>query len=81
MKPKTILDLTMEMQQKKSEYQGITYHYAISVFYRIDKNPHGPSHRPIMTIALEQADIGMLAQMLNNDVGGLVKEEGDKWGL
>jgi len=42
-KPKTVLDLIMEMQGKKAEYRGMTYHYAMSVFYRIDRNPHGPS--------------------------------------
>ena len=68
-KPKSVLDLTMEMQGKKSEFQGIIYHYAMSVFYRIDKNPHGPSHRPIMTIALEQADMSMLTKMLGNNAG------------
>jgi len=45
----------MEMQGKKVEYRGMTYHYAMSAFYRIDKNPNGPSHRPIMTIVLEWA--------------------------
>ena len=28
-KPKTVLDLTVEMQGKKAEYQGMTYHYAM----------------------------------------------------
>ena len=37
-KPKNVLDLTMEMQGKKAEYRGMTYHYAMSVFYRIDRN-------------------------------------------
>jgi len=74
-KPKTVLDLTMEMQRKKSEYQGITYHYAMSVFYRIDRNPHGQSHRPIMTVALEQADMGMLARMLDEEAGDLIEAE------
>ena len=75
-KPKTILDLTMEMQGKKAEHQGMTYHYAMSVFYRIDRNPHGPSHRPIMTIALEQTDMGMLAKTLGSEAGELLQAEG-----
>jgi hypothetical protein len=44
-KPKTVLDLTMEMLEKKAEYRVTTYHYAMSVFYRIDRNPHG--HRTV----------------------------------
>lgn len=51
------------------------YHYAMSVFYRIDKNPHGPSHRPIMTIALEQTDMSMLIKMFGNDAGDLLQAE------
>ena len=75
-KPKTVLDLTMEMQGKKAEYRGMTYHYAMSVFYRIDRNPHGPSHRPIMTVALEQADMDMLAKMLGSEAGEFLQAEG-----
>ncbi|MCF7990940.1 MAG: hypothetical protein K9M02_10905 [Thiohalocapsa sp.] len=74
--PKTVLDLTMEMQGTKAERGAMTYHYAMSVFYRIDRNPHGPSHRPIMTIALEQADMGMLAKMLGNQAGELFQAAG-----
>lgn len=75
-KPKTVVELTMEMQGKKAEYRGITYHYAISVFYRIDRNPHGPSHSPIMTIALEQADMSMLVKMFGSESGELLQAEG-----
>lgn len=63
-KPKTVFDVTMEMQGKKDRYQGITYHYAISVFYHRNKNPCGPSGRPVMVIALEQANIGAMAGIL-----------------
>jgi len=80
-KPKIVLDLIMKMQGKKAEYRGITYHYAMSVFYRIDKNPHGPSDRPIMSVALEQADMGMLAKTLGSEVGKLLQSEvGSKMG-
>lgn len=75
-KPKTVFDLTMEMQGKKAEYRGMTYHCAMSVFYRINRNPHGTSHRPIMTVALEQANMGMLAKMLGSEAGELHQAEG-----
>ncbi|WJW74701.1 hypothetical protein QVG61_09325 [Thiohalobacter sp. IOR34] len=79
--PKTVLDLTMDIQGKKGEFRGMTYHYAMTVFYRLDKNPHGPSHRPIMTIALEQADMGILASLLSSDDGSLLQAEaGSKMG-
>ena len=70
-RPKTVLDLTKEMQGQKAPKSGIIYHYAITVFYRLNKNPHGPSHRPIMVVALEQANIATLEKMLGVDVGDL----------
>lgn len=56
-KPKVAFDVLMEMLGKKDRYQRIVHQYAMSVFYRVAKSPHGPSHRPIMTVALEQVDI------------------------
>ena len=80
-KPKTILDITSEMDGEKAEYGGMTYHYAMSVFYRIDRNPHGPSHRPIMIIALEQADMNMLTKMFGSEAGELLQAKvGSKMG-
>ena len=75
--PKTVLDLAMEMQGKKVGRQGVIYHYAMSVFYRINRNPHGPSHRPIMTVALEQADMGMLTNMFDSEIRELLRVEAD----
>jgi hypothetical protein len=64
--PRTFLDLAMAMQGKKNEYRGLIYHYVMSVFYRFDRNPHGPSHRPIMIVALEQADMAVAAKILGD---------------
>ncbi|NLV45894.1 MAG: hypothetical protein GXY07_15500 [Candidatus Hydrogenedentes bacterium] len=56
-RPKTISDLAIEMAGERSRFKDLMiYHYAISVFYRYDRNPHGPSKRPIMVITLEQSD-------------------------
>lgn len=55
----------------------MVYHYAMSVFYRIDRDPCGLSHRPIMTIALEQANMGMLAKMLGSEAGVIFQTESD----
>lgn len=80
-KPKTVLDLVMEMQGEKAEYLGMTYHYVMSVFYRIDRSPHGLSRRPITIIALEQADMGMLTNILGKKAGELFQTEcGNKMG-
>ena len=64
--PKTVLEVTMEMHGEKAPPRWITYHYAMTVFYRVDRNPHGPSHVPIMTVALEQSNMGMLGKLLGN---------------
>ena len=68
--PRTFFDLAMAMQGKKNEYKGLIYHYVMSVFYRFDRNPHGPSHRPIMIVALEQADMAVAAKIL----GGVLNQ-------
>ena len=44
-------------KEPKTFATRIIYHYSMSVFYRCDKNPHGPSWLPIMIIALEEAVI------------------------
>ena len=75
--PKTVSDLSMEKQGKKTENRGIVYPYAMSVFYRIDRNPHGPSLLPIMTIALEQADLDSVSKMFGSQVAELLQTEGN----
>ncbi len=74
-KPQMLLDVAMEMQGKTSEYRGMTYHYAMTVFYRADRNPHGPSHRPIMTVALEQSDMSMLARIAGINIDELLQSK------
>ncbi|MDO5666668.1 MAG: hypothetical protein Q4G44_02465 [Alcaligenaceae bacterium] len=54
--PKTALDMLSQQMKGQSLETGMTYRYAMNVFYQLDKNPHGPSHRPIMAICLEQSD-------------------------
>lgn len=68
-KPKTILEISAEMQGKKRNFTAMLYHYAMSVFYRLDRNPHGPSHRPILIASLEQANMDLLADMFGMDDG------------
>jgi len=80
-KPKSILDITLEMRGEKADRKGMTCHYAMSVFYRIYRNPHGPSHRPIMTIALEQGEMSTFNGMLGPKAGELsLAKGGDKGG-
>lgn len=63
-RPKTTSDLAIEMAGERSRFKDLMiYHYAISVFYRYDRNPHGPSRRPIMVVALEQSDKNSFEKM------------------
>lgn len=56
-KPKTVAEMMMEMANvPKTELPPFDYPFVMTVFYRKDKNPHGPSSRPIMVATLETAD-------------------------
>lgn len=41
----------------------IDYPYAMTVFYKIDKNLHGPSNRPVLCVALEQPNLAGISAM------------------
>jgi len=43
--------------QKPSGLPPLEYPFAMSVFYRKDKNPHGPSGRPVLVATLEKLTI------------------------
>ena len=45
------------------------YFYALTVFYRRDRNPHGPTSRPVLTLALEQSDAGLFAAQMGAPPG------------
>lgn len=80
-KPITVLDMTVKMQGKEPAYKGLIYHYAMSAYYHVNKNPHGQSIRPIMTIGLEQVDHGLFEKMTGVNTGDLAKgEPGSKMG-
>lgn len=66
--PVMISDLAVGMQGGEPPFGGMTYHYAMPVYYRLDKNPHGPSNRPIMVIALEQLDMSKLTEVFGSRV-------------
>ncbi len=40
------------------------YPYAMTVFYNKTKNPHGPSSRPVLCVALEQPNLAGLSAIL-----------------
>lgn len=66
----------LRMLGKPTPPQVMTYPYAMTVFYRMDRNPHGPSHRPILVACLEKMDaaaavVQMRAQGMDPAAQGL----------
>lgn len=39
---------------------AVEYPYALSVFYRKQRNPHGPSVRPVLVVTVEQSSLALL---------------------
>ncbi len=57
-----------------SHPSSIEYPYAMIVYYKKHRNPHGPSSQPILCVGIEQADYGALKNILgdlSSDLGGL----------
>ena len=63
----TILAETLSKMtnQKGINTHHLKYPYAMTVFYRKDRNPHGPSLRPILVATLEQMDYAAVAEMMD----------------
>lgn len=60
--PKTVLDIMNEMTGKPAEDdRDLDYPFAVTVYYRKDRNPHGPSSQPILVVGLERMDYGKVA--------------------
>lgn len=60
--PKTVLDIMNEMTGKPAEEErDLDYPFAVTVYYRKDRNPHGPSSQPILVVGLERMDYAKVA--------------------
>jgi hypothetical protein len=61
-KPIPVVQMMAEMTgQKGIGDVPIKYPFALTVFYRKDRNPHGPSSRPVLTATLERMDYATAA--------------------
>jgi hypothetical protein len=80
--PRTCNSAMIEMMNhvsKKSEQlpphiSAIEYPYAMIVFYKKHRNPHGPSSQPILCVGIERANYGALKNILldsPDDIEGL----------
>jgi hypothetical protein len=84
--PKTCSVLLAEMMNHLSKERKASpplsavmeYPYAMVVFYRNDRNPHGPSSQPILCVGVEQANYGAFSRLMgDSSLGdGLIPTEG-----
>lgn len=49
------------------------YPYAMMVYYKRHRNPHGPSSRPVMCVGIEQMNFGALKNMLGDSFDQFAK--------
>ena len=64
-KPILVAEMMKEMTgQKGIGAPPIQYPFAMTVFYRKDRNPHGPSSRPVLVATLECMDYAAAAKMM-----------------
>ena len=56
----------IQKQTSKKDFgiPPLEYPFAMSVFYRLDKNPQGPSKRPILVATLERMNYSKVAEVM-----------------
>ena len=63
-KPISVAEMTAKMTgQKGIGASPMQYPFAMTVFYRKDRNPHGPSSRPVLVATLERMNYAAAAKM------------------
>jgi hypothetical protein len=64
-----IADMVAKMSKKRTPPQvvpsAMEYPYALVVFYKKHRNPHGPSSQPILCTAIERANYDALRSLLH----------------
>ena len=64
-RPVTVTEMMVEMTGTKGmDIPAIEYPFVMTVFYRKDRNPHGPSARPILVATLEKMDYAAMAKIM-----------------
>lgn len=59
-KPRKVAELMSELVGAPVEQFPLIYPYAVTVFYRMHCNPHGPSSQPVLVVALEKLDLELV---------------------
>lgn len=63
--PKKVADAMHQIAgTRQTGPSPIDYPYAVTVYYRKDRNPHGPSSRPILVVGIEKMNNAAAAAML-----------------
>ena len=63
--PDHVTEIINKITEQKSARSPMQYPYAMTVFYRKDRNPHGPSSRPIIVATLERLECAKAAKILS----------------
>lgn len=71
-RPKVVDEVAHEIVGMKSQNPvPLEYPFAMSAFYRKDRNPHGPSSRPILVATLERANYSALLKRLGPEASAM----------
>jgi hypothetical protein len=63
--------ISKNSEKLSSRPSAMEYPYAMIVFYKKHRNPHGPSSQPILCVGIERANYGSLKTMLGDFSGGI----------
>jgi hypothetical protein len=63
--------ISKKSEQLPSHPSAMEYPYAMIVFYKKHRNPHGPSSQPILCVGIERANYGAFKKMLGDFSDGI----------
>lgn len=76
-KPILVAEMLAKMAGEKGLGESpLEYLFAMTVFYRKDRNPHGPSSQPVLVATLERMDYEAAAIMMGVDDPGRLGADG-----
>lgn len=64
--PPSMSDATALVAGTLEKPPGMRYHYSAIAYYKLERNPHGPSHRPVVVYSIEQVTSDGVRQMRAN---------------
>ena len=79
--PVTTEESLCEEAGKPAPDKRLFYPYVMTAFYRLDRNPHGPSFRPVVVASLEQSDQNSFREFMGKLGAKMRPPDGRKWGV